>query len=50
MTALFSFIAYNYLIAEVAKTWPLEPTHRTIMEATTTIKSGKQKSIDKTSY
>lgn len=28
-----------YLTAEVAKTWPLEPTDSTIIEATTTIRS-----------
>lgn len=29
----------HYLTAEVAKTCPLEPTERTMTEATTTIKS-----------
>ncbi len=29
----------SYLTAEVAKTWPLEPTDSTTTEATTTIRS-----------
>lgn len=35
----YVFKMRSYLTAEVAKTWPLEPTESTTTEATTTIRS-----------
>lgn len=35
-----SFFFRTHLIAEAAKTWPLDPTDKTTTDATTTIRSG----------
>lgn len=36
-----------YLMADVAKTWPLEPTPSTMIEAMTTIKSAGREEKDR---